>query len=192
MSTEFDMAFSPASLADFRALIRESVLVVGRDLEKTLLWYSRAFIKSARANTKMGRKLRDVIDNPDWKPRSGRARYLIRVLHQGDAAPTYIPANKRSDPRRVISRRGTAKNTWNGCLRRLGGSAKTVGGGHGSKYGTAKKRLQEAVPSIEIINPLSYLPIIHPNILEETMQRTNHRMAKLMTRQAQRLAKTWR
>jgi len=166
-------------------MVRESEI----DNEQLVRHTAFAVARSGRAATKLSKKRRDIIGNPDAE--RGKAQYLIRVRHQ-EHPDTFIPTNSRSDPRRLLRMRGAAKNSWAGVLKSLGAIADTVGGRHGTGYGYAVRRGDKWHPVIEITNLTSYLLIVHPDIAHTAAEKGARALEKRLDRRKRTLGAAWR
>lgn len=155
------ITFDKASVAAFDRAINNVFDQTQRSAAETVKYASIRFAMSGRANTKVGKKNRAVVAN------TGKgAKWLVVVKHQ-KKPDTFLPTNRKTDPRRVIKYRGAAKNSWNGVFRRLNRpAASSAGGGKGSRWGTAKQiGMKTHNPAIIIENFTAYMLEAFPALL---------------------------
>lgn len=190
------MHMHPSDIRRFSGATLRMVRDLGYSNERAVREAAIAFARSGRAATKVGKKKRDLVPNPDHQPGRGRrpargAKYLIVVKHQ-TRSDTHIATNARSDRRRIIRMRGAAKNSWAGVMRNLGKSAATVGGGHGRRQGFAIVRADKWSPSIELVNLTGYLLDVHPDLPQTAMAKATRAMHRRMDRIQRKWGAAWR
>jgi hypothetical protein len=192
MSVQVD----PASMREFQNAISDIEKFTRRDIGQSVEYAAVMVAKSLRARTPMGRKKRDVFPNPHrtGKGKSAKgAKYVIQYLNQG-GAPTFLPVNSKTSPRRVIKQRGLAKSSWGWILLNLGspqGRDTAVAGGLARKYIEVTKRTADLNPSVRIQNKLSYLDKIIPGIVGEALRAATSAMNKRLSLYKDGVLKAW-
>lgn len=188
MLLDVSATVNPVDMARFNATLAEMTRHGKRTATDTLFYAAIDFCLSARKRTKLSQTRRTVRVNTD--PLTGRvAPWLIEAWHQGSRTPDLWPASSKSDSRRVIMRRGAARNSWSGAMRALnysrGGS--TVGSA-GINAGWARKHnWQSEKPSVIVQNRIQYLDAIAPNLVSESLGAVTRAMERRLSRAAAKM-----
>jgi hypothetical protein len=168
--------------------------LIGRTAESLVTAAAIFFAQSGRKGTPKARKgaKRDLIPDPPESiiESDQRARFLQRggkrwaiVVKRQNKPDTHILTDNQNDERRRVPNVGTAKNSWSGMLRMLNKRAPTVDKGVGKGLGKARKTGTKDAPEVTLINTLSYLPNIAPDIQQQALDKTTRRMEKNLDRQ---------
>lgn len=156
--------------ADITALNRAITRLrkdTGVSAQGSVLFAANKVAASAAGASKRGKKNRAIRPNPN---RTGRGRKAqgallqIVVLRQGTKPTRFLPTNNRRDPRRVIARRGLAKEVWQSIgfrlsLRRGGGVRR-----RSARWAKVVKRLTQGDPSVTLTSGLSYQRAAFPTL----------------------------
>jgi len=128
------------SISQLGAMIQRLQDETGRGAADAVAYAAFRVAKSGGAASKISKKNRQSITNPEYKQargsfawarrqqRAGKAipaeaqaalndlnsitPFLIVRMRQGGQSPIMIPSYEKKDPRRLIERRGLAKKTW--------------------------------------------------------------------------------
>lgn len=186
------------SVQSFMAALQRVAHETDKSAKEAVRFAFIRFGMAGRSRTRVGAKKRQLFDNPDRRnPRIKKkpARYLIQVLHQ-EKAPSLLPTNRRTDPRRTIARRGLAKASWGWMMKRINPSveAPSIPGVSRYKWTDVKDRTSAGTnPYIDFHDKLTYLLIRHPNIGNEAMQSAaNHMQHRLDNRLALDMVRAFR
>lgn len=187
--------FTASSLQEMNRAIRSLETVGGKSAVQAVQYAALKFAQSGRAQSKLSKARRKIEPNTgqhsNLKSRKTHgAQYRIVVKHQGKP-DTYLPTNRKSDPRRKIKNRGVAKNSWSGVLAKMHrASGRNYANGSGRGLGTAEQRLRGANPFITIINRVKYLENAYPGIGSIAMQKAargmQHQLDNKVARDLQR------
>lgn len=213
MSTSPMVQFTPESVAAFKAAINETVANTRRTMPQVVLWASQFFCVSARKHTpRCKARYRDIRHNPEYQQldlfggeRRSKWPYQVKVYQQaynwqrGGLVPSgsYRWLDLEKEYQRVIKFAGVAQASWNGALKRLGRAVAVVGTPKGQRtggrLGWAHKALKAEPPHCTIIDRVSYLPVIAPTLLNDTLGRTTRSMERQLSRSAvKEFRKSWR
>lgn len=148
-----------------------------------------AFLSSARANTKVGSKQRKPIESLKGshfvngrKERKHKYKYRFPVYDQSGTV-NWLGTNEKKDPRREITTRGMAKNSWAWLMVKIysKGAKPRYGGKDGRrasrKFISMKKRLKAFNPSVEIENRISYMLKVFPDVVRIALRKANKGVA---------------
>ena len=156
---------SNESLANLGRMIKRLQDETGRSASDAVTYAAMSVARSGGAASKIGKKKRDSIVNPEWKQARGsfawaRKRlkegkaipaeaqaalqdlnsltpFLIVRMRQGGRPPVMLPSYEKTDPRREIERRGLAKKVWGIMYGKLGAMRET-GGASGKDFKVLK------------------------------------------------------
>lgn len=188
MTDSVNIAFKPETVARFRAAMLEASAVYRKTAPQAIKWAGIRFLTTARGKTKVGRKLRDIREAES----TGRSRrYEMEVWAQGWTAARWVPISAANDPARQIKTRGAARNSWNGCFRAFNKPAPPPTGWAGStSAGSASTHYTGDVPYALIVNELSYLPVIHPSIMDDALRGAAKGFEEQLMKQARKALDT--
>ena len=188
-------------LRAFQALADDIVANTRRDMTSVVEQAAVYFCQSAGKLSPMAGKRRKVFANPQRKGRGKSAtgaKYRFRVYTQSKSFWMYT--NDRMDTRRMIGYRGALRNSWRGMIRTF--SRKPSGQVLGSGGGDIRRVLAaingkftgkgEDSPTVTMINRISYLLTVSPNVGELAMQKVLNRMNKQLEIRKKKMEDTWR
>ena len=198
----------PASVARLNATIARLHTETGRSVDQAVTFAAIRVAESIRARAKPSKANRDIIDNPEWKQAQGSFAWARAQLKAGKAIPAEaqdaltqanaitpdliivkrqepkpderLGAYEKTDPRRVIERRGLAKSVSASIVAsmarlktsRADGATGTV---LNTRNATVRKSLWKHGPdagsiAIRMINRLSYMEKAYPGITAQAVQ----------------------
>lgn len=184
-----------SSIAKFNAVLRKTALLSKRPASEVVKQGYIHFLQSGRANTKLGKAKRAIVDNKNYDKRNpGTKPYFIVFLHQ-KRGPKYVPTDSKSDPRRRIRRRGLARQTWNWMFAGIAPAGQEAAYHGKTRPGTIVKvssNIRPVRPSVEYANKLRYMEISNPRIHEVALGKASRRMQKLLDLNIKsRFERTW-
>ncbi len=174
-------------LADFDALLTDIAQTLNWGMKSVISMGARYFCESAAKATRVAKTRRPVwykygLGPPGQEnsPKARDGRWPVVTAYYQDKPSQELSVTGATDRRTIITRAGAARCTWLAMKKRF------AGGGGLSTSGAAERVAGKAVwvnmnlssnaPSVELINRLSYMQTIHPNILADTMRTTQKRL----------------
>jgi len=180
-----------ASLARIDSVIRQEIALMNKEPAEAVKHAYIVFCQSGRAAAKPGKRLRFIFPNPNRRNpnrRSARGRpekpWLLQFLYQ-NKPPRLSPAASRSDPRRVIARRGSAHASWGWMMHAVSSTAPN----EPNRLGVPKRAIVQVQnqarsgrtdPYIAFANWLVYLLKAYPGIGERAMNKAANRMQHML------------
>lgn len=167
----------------------QSISIENKSARETVSLHMIRTLIGGRRRTKLGKKRRQVVKNPEFERGSGKPRFAVKQLRQ-NKPPLFLPKKVKtagSDPRVLISNRGLAKSSWGWALSRLGKArGKNYARGRGRKFVRLRKSLLSVNPRIVTKIALTYILKMHPTIVKASQRAATNFILK---RQEQKLAK---
>ena len=183
----------PQSLADLTAMVDRAIKETGRSADDAVSYAALFVAKAGKRDAKKGKKNRESISNPLWEQTKWALRnkkrgrtlsnqdealtqntmntspFLIVRHRQNDQKPQLIPSYVKKDPRRVIHRRGMAKNIWNVMYWKaaaLKGDTPSSTGGKQYRVSKYEEKYGDSGGStaIRLVNKLGYQYSAYPGI----------------------------
>jgi len=171
---DVDTRIDPRSLRLLEDALKAADRKTGDATEKSVnraMWFIGRSAGAAAKPRSMAAK-REVIKNTSPnRQKKKQARYLIKVLHQ-DKPPTFLPANRKSDPRRKIARLGLASSVFRYASGKFGKrqkGGKTVRGVKKWVSTHQAKTSRRIVARISVW--LSYLETAFPGIADTAIRK---------------------
>jgi len=164
----------------------QSIGIEKRSAVETITYFMIRIMQSGRSRTKLGKKFREIKQNPEWSKGSKEAKYVVvkKLQPTGETLLPKYDKGKANDPRVLIKTRGLAKSSWGWGLKAMGKTAATTNAGR--KYTTVQKMFTTLNPSILLQIGLQYIDKVHPGIVAEAMTSAINYILK---RQEQKLEK---
>jgi hypothetical protein len=173
---------SQQQMGDFGRLLSDVATLTGRELPSIVGQASVWFLQSAAKETKLSKTKRPVETNPD-RVKLGRRltgpKYRFQTYTQGRSWWNYT--DDRMDPKRVIQRRGAARNTWKAMIPlTFKGNASFVGNKSAQSSARSAVDVRKSTSAenawTEMRNSLSYMAVIAPHVMASAMGKTHRRM----------------
>jgi len=180
--------FTEASKANFRLVLAEVSRTFRKTAPEVIKWACIKFLTSARSHTKVSRKLRDTRDTAGTLAAAAHPMQM-EVWAQGWTAPKWYGITGSADPARIIERRGAARNSWNRCFHDVG-KLPPPSTGYQPDVSGATRHFEGDMPYAILWNRLSYLPIIHPTIGQETLDRVTRQFVARLDREVKKALAT--
>jgi len=183
LSVKFDL--TPESQARFRRVLRDIQENLKKRTPSLLKQLALFYAQSARKVTKIGKRNREVMKTPAAEVRRGSPPYLMRKYYQ-DGHSNWIAITGRDDPKREIKKRGAARQSWVGIMRKLHGNelgefehlrAVMQSGGRVENQSASAHS-----PSITVINSIKYMSKIAPGVVERSIAAAQSRLANTYLR----------
>ena len=196
---EASIEIPEAEVLAFQSLLNEMATELNRSLPSLVEQAARFFAQSAGRLTKVSKKRRPAVTNPN---RTGRgkaargARYRFRIYRQG-RDPIWIYTDDRMDARRLIKRQGLARNSWRALIPKIG-KATTKLTGDSLTQRLARRAVEAVVikrpedAAITLFNRVSYMLNIAPHVQRDAMRKTHNRMNRLLELRRARMQEQWR
>ncbi len=191
MSVAVSIDVSKADLAALRRGMDAFAKAVPRSNRAVVKAAALAVTGSMRAavgprNRKAPGRARDIIDNPEYKPGRGRrkgsgAKFLIVVRSQ-NKPDRYLPANKKSDPRRRVARMGFAESMFKHMQAGISGRVASAKHRRARGFQRVLRHLRGDDPNIRLHSELGYVLRRYPTIVSEAVAKG----ARTLERRAQR------
>ena len=171
--------------------LRDSIAIEKKSAGETVMRMAIAIAQSGRARTKLGKKFREIRQNPEWKPRSKETRYLIvrKLQPSGERLLPKRNKKKAGDARVKIGNRGLAKSAWTWGLRKLGKGGGKTHAKRAGRFVRVTKRLTTTKPSVLLRIALEYISKVHPGIERSAIVAATNKILKVQEKKLQKQLK---
>lgn len=189
----------------FESLLQDLIRETGRAAPDVVEQASVFFCKGCAVVIPISAKKRPIWYKyglgPPGQETSSKARdgrWPVVTIYTQHKPPHDVSVSGASDPRRLIARRGAARNTWLGLIAKVG--ARTRGALVGTsaaqqtgyKYTSASVIRQGDTPYTQMINRLTYMQAIAPNVMSAGMAKAQARIQWRLEQHRNKLEALWR